>query len=86
MGFVLDEIGRDMEPGAGRDDGGDDDDLAVAPGEGPVAVGVKHGRRRQQVIDPPHAEREADAGDADQDGVHAPALRPTAARPPRPCR
>ena len=74
MGLVLDEIGRDVQPRARRDDGRDDQHLAVAPDELAVAVRVQHLRRRQDVIDPPHAEREPDAGDADQRRIQRPAL------------
>src|SRR5690606_5480340 len=56
------------------DDGCDDGDLAIAPDEAAIAVGVQDLRGRQQVIDPPYAEGQPDAGNADEGRVQVPAL------------
>ena len=74
MRLVLDEIGGDMKACAGGDDGGDDHHLGVAPDEGPIAVRVEDRRRRQQVVDPPHAEGEPGARDADERRIQGPTL------------
>ena len=74
MGLVLDEIGGDMQPGAGGDDGGHNQQLAVAPHERSIAVRVQDRRRRQHVIHPPQAERESGSRDADQRGIQRPTL------------
>ena len=74
MGLVLDEIGGDMKAGAGGDDRGDDQQLTVAPDESAIAVRVEDRRRRQHVVNPPQAEGEPGARDADQRRIQRPPL------------
>src|SRR6185312_6986117 len=58
---VLDEVRGDMQAGAGGDDRGDHEHLAVAPDERAVAVPVQHLSRRHDEVHPPDAERQPDA-------------------------
>src|SRR5262245_2694536 len=73
-GLVLDKRGCNMKPSTGRNDGGNDCHLRVTPNESAIAVRVEYRCRRQEVVDPPHAEGEPGAGNADQCRIHGPAL------------
>src|SRR5262249_13293528 len=67
-------MGCNMKPSTGRNDGGNDCHLRVTPNESAIAVRVEYRCRRQEVVDPPHAEGEPGAGNADQCRIHGPAL------------
>ena len=71
---AFDEICRDTQSRAGRDDGGDDQHLDVAPDRRSISASLEDLTRRHQVIDPPHAEGEPHARDADQHRIQSPAL------------
>src|ERR1700676_654686 len=72
--FLLYEVCRDVETGAGRNDRDNDHHLEVAPDEGPVAMLVENLRRGQKVVDPPDAEGETHPGNANQACIQGPAL------------
>ena len=71
---VFDEVRRDMQTRAGRDDRDDNDHLRGSPNEHSTAVFPEQLRGRHEEIDPPHAERQPRARDADEPRPQRPSL------------
>ena len=63
-----------MQARADRRQRAEDDDVAVAPGERPLAVQLQHLRPRDREVRPPRREDEADAREGDDRRVDRPAL------------
>src|SRR4029077_84676 len=72
--LAFDRARGDAQAGAGRDGGGDDQHLAEAPGRGAMAMLTEGSRRREEVVEPPHAEGEPRAGDAYERRVKRPTM------------
>ena len=63
-----------MQARAGRDDRNDDDHLRGSPEEHSIAVFLEQLRGRHEKIDPPNAERQPRARDADKPRPQRPSL------------